>query len=84
MILTLSTKGKKKGRKFKYARTNGFVFSPVLRAVLWRALSEAVSDGLLNRLGEGFYDIYAEDEDNPKKKKRAVSFLLLQPSIIKP
>lgn len=26
-------------------------------------LSEAVSDGLLNRLGEGFYDIYAEDED---------------------
>jgi hypothetical protein len=26
-------------------------------------LSEAVSDGLLNRLGEGFYDIYAEDEN---------------------
>ncbi len=26
-------------------------------------LSEAASDGLLNRLGEGFYDIYAEDED---------------------
>jgi hypothetical protein len=26
-------------------------------------LSEAVSNGLLNRLGEGFYDIYAEDED---------------------
>jgi hypothetical protein len=26
-------------------------------------LSEAVSDGLLNRLGDGFYDIYAEDED---------------------
>lgn len=26
-------------------------------------LSEAVSDGLLNRLGNGFYDIYAEDED---------------------
>ena len=26
-------------------------------------LSEAVSDGLLNRLGEGFYDVYAEDED---------------------
>jgi hypothetical protein len=26
-------------------------------------LSEAVSDGVLNRLGEGFYDIYAEDED---------------------
>ena len=26
-------------------------------------LSESVSDGLLNRLGEGFYDIYAEDED---------------------
>ena len=25
-------------------------------------LSEAVSDGLLNRLGDGFYDIYAEDE----------------------
>ena len=25
-------------------------------------LSEAVSNGLLNRLGEGFYDIYAEDE----------------------
>jgi hypothetical protein len=25
-------------------------------------LSEAVSDGLLDRLGEGFYDIYAEDE----------------------
>ena len=26
-------------------------------------LSEAVSDGLLDRLGDGFYDIYAEDED---------------------
>jgi len=26
-------------------------------------LSEAVNNGLLNRLGEGFYDIYAEDED---------------------
>jgi hypothetical protein len=26
-------------------------------------LSEAVSDGVLNRLGEGFYDIYAEDEN---------------------
>ena len=26
-------------------------------------LSEAVSDGLLNRIGEGFYDIYAEDEE---------------------
>jgi len=26
-------------------------------------LSEAVTDGLLNRLGDGFYDIYAEDED---------------------
>ena len=26
-------------------------------------LSEAVGNGLLNRLGEGFYDIYAEDED---------------------
>ena len=26
-------------------------------------LSEAVSDGLLDRLGEGFYDIYAEDEE---------------------
>ena len=26
-------------------------------------LSEAVSDGLLDRLGEGFYDVYAEDED---------------------
>ena len=26
-------------------------------------LSEAVADGLLDRLGEGFYDIYAEDED---------------------
>jgi len=26
-------------------------------------LSEAVSDGLLNRLGEGFYDFYAEDEN---------------------
>jgi len=26
-------------------------------------LSEAVCDGLLNRLGEGFYDVYAEDED---------------------
>ena len=26
-------------------------------------LSEAVSDGTLNRLGEGFYDLYAEDED---------------------
>jgi hypothetical protein len=25
-------------------------------------LSEAVSDGLLNRLGDGFYDVYAEDE----------------------
>ena len=25
-------------------------------------LSEAVTDGLLDRLGEGFYDIYAEDE----------------------
>src|SRR4030042_2813000 len=25
-------------------------------------LSEAVSNGLLNRLGEGFYDIYAEEE----------------------
>lgn len=25
-------------------------------------LSEAVSDGLLNRLGEGFYDVYTEDE----------------------
>jgi len=26
-------------------------------------LSEAVSEGLLSRLGEGFYDIYAEEED---------------------
>jgi len=26
-------------------------------------LSEAVSDGILNRLGEGFYDLYIEDED---------------------
>lgn len=26
-------------------------------------LSEAVSDGLLDRLGDGFYDLYAEDED---------------------
>ena len=26
-------------------------------------LSEAVSNGFLNRLGEGFYDVYAEDED---------------------
>jgi hypothetical protein len=26
-------------------------------------LSEAVCDGLLSRLGEGFYDVYAEDED---------------------
>jgi hypothetical protein len=26
-------------------------------------LSEAVSNGLLNRLGEGFYDVYAEDKD---------------------
>jgi len=26
-------------------------------------LSEAVSDGLLDRLGDGFYDVYAEDED---------------------
>ena len=26
-------------------------------------LSEAVSNRLLNRLGEGFYDVYAEDED---------------------
>jgi hypothetical protein len=26
-------------------------------------LSEAVSSGLLERLGDGFYDIYAEDED---------------------
>jgi hypothetical protein len=26
-------------------------------------LSEAVSDGLLNRLGEGFYDIFTEDEN---------------------
>jgi len=26
-------------------------------------LSEAVADGLLDRLGDGFYDIYAEDED---------------------
>jgi hypothetical protein len=26
-------------------------------------LSEAVGDGLLNRLGEGFYDVYAEDKD---------------------
>ena len=26
-------------------------------------LSEAVSDGVLNRLGDGFYDVYAEDED---------------------
>jgi hypothetical protein len=25
-------------------------------------LSEAVTDGVLNRLGEGFYDVYAEDE----------------------
>jgi len=25
-------------------------------------LSEAVSDGLLDRLGDGFYDVYAEDE----------------------
>ena len=25
-------------------------------------LSEAVADGALNRLGEGFYDVYAEDE----------------------
>ncbi len=26
-------------------------------------LSEAVTDGFLSRLGDGFYDIYAEDED---------------------
>jgi hypothetical protein len=26
-------------------------------------LSEAVSDGLLDRLGDGFYDLYAEDEN---------------------
>ena len=26
-------------------------------------LSEAVSGGLLDRLGDGFYDVYAEDED---------------------
>ena len=26
-------------------------------------LSEAVSEGLLSRLGEGFYDVYAEDQD---------------------
>ena len=26
-------------------------------------LSEAVSNGLLNRLGEGFYDVYAEDQN---------------------
>ena len=26
-------------------------------------LSEAVSDGILNRLDKGFYDLYAEDED---------------------
>jgi len=26
-------------------------------------LSEAVSDGMLDRLGDGFYDVYAEDED---------------------
>ncbi len=26
-------------------------------------LSEAVSSGILNRLGDGFYDLYAEDED---------------------
>jgi hypothetical protein len=26
-------------------------------------LSEAVADGLLDRLGHGFYDVYAEDED---------------------
>ena len=26
-------------------------------------LSEAVSNGILNRLGDGFYDVYAEDED---------------------
>ena len=26
-------------------------------------LSEAVCDGVLSRLGEGFYDVYAEDED---------------------
>ena len=26
-------------------------------------LSEAASDGLLNRLGEGFYDVYAEDQE---------------------
>jgi len=26
-------------------------------------LSEAVSDGLLDRLGDGFYDVYAEDEN---------------------
>ena len=26
-------------------------------------LSEAVADGLLDRLGDGFYDVYAEDED---------------------
>ena len=25
-------------------------------------LSKAVSNGLLNRLGEGFYDVYVEDE----------------------
>jgi hypothetical protein len=25
-------------------------------------LSEAVSDGLLDRLGDGFYDVYTEDE----------------------
>ena len=31
MILILTDKGKKKDRKFKYTRTNGFVFSPVLR-----------------------------------------------------
>lgn len=26
-------------------------------------LSEAVSDGLLDRLGDGLYDVYAEDQD---------------------
>lgn len=26
-------------------------------------MSEAATDGVLNRLGDGFYDVYAEDED---------------------
>ena len=26
-------------------------------------LSEAVADGVLSRVGDGFYDLYAEDED---------------------